>query len=91
MDLSFMESMVMGMKEMRARHNQKWRPLKERRESAGRVDQKLKDKFLELREWNDKQFKVLMRQQETLLMTREDVMAREARLADRKASLDARE
>ena len=46
---------------------------------------------MELREWNDKQFKVLMRQQETLLMTREDVMAREARLADHKASLDARE
>nr|XP_020189997.1 myosin-11-like [Aegilops tauschii subsp. strangulata] len=32
-----------------------------------------------------------MRQQETLLMTREDVMARETRLADRKALLDARE
>ena len=55
------------------------------------MDQKLKDKCLELRKWNDKQFKVLMRQQETLLMTREDVMAREARLADRKACLDARE
>ena len=55
------------------------------------MDQRLKDKCLELHECHDKQFKVLMRQQETLLMTREDVMAREARLADHKASLDARE
>ena len=55
------------------------------------MDQKLNDKCLELREWHDKQFKVLMRQHETLLMMREDVMDREACLADRKASLDARE
>ena len=55
------------------------------------MDQKLKDKCLELREWHDKQFKVLMRQQETLQMMREDVVARERRLADHKASLDARE
>ena len=46
---------------------------------------------MELREWHDKQFKVLMRKQETLLMTKEDVMAQETRLADRKALLDARE
>ena len=49
------------------------------------------NKCLELHEWNNKKFKVLMRQQETLLMMREDVMAREARLADHKTSLDARE
>jgi len=55
------------------------------------VDQKLKDKCLELHEWHDKQFKALMRQQETLQMMTEDVMAREGRLADRKVSLDARE
>ena len=61
MDLSFMESMVVGMKEMQARHNQKWQALKERRKSANEVDQKLKDKCRELCEWNDKQFKVLMR------------------------------
>nr|XP_020171155.1 autophagy-related protein 11-like [Aegilops tauschii subsp. strangulata] len=65
--------------------------LNEQRESANKVDQKLKHKCLELREWNDKQFRVLMRQEETLLMTREDVMAREALLEDHKASLDARE
>nr|XP_020157811.1 myosin heavy chain, striated muscle-like [Aegilops tauschii subsp. strangulata] len=53
--------------------------LKERRKSAGKVDQKLKDKCLELREWHDKQFKALMRQQDILQMT------------VHKASLDARE
>ena len=91
MDLSFMESMATGMKELEGRHSQKWQELKERRESAGKVDQKLKVKCLELREWHGNQLKVLLRHQETLLMTREDVMAREERLADHKASLDARE
>lgn len=38
---------------MQVWHNQKWQALKERRESAGKVDQKLKDKCLELHEWND--------------------------------------
>ena len=83
--------MVARNKEMQEWHSQKWQVLKEQRESANKVDQKLKDKCLELHEWNDKQFKMRMKQQETLQMTREDVMAREARLADRKASLDARE
>ena len=54
------------------------------------MNQKLKDKGLELHEWYDKQFKVLLRQQEALLMTREAVMAREARLVDRKACREAR-
>ena len=49
-----MESMAAGVKEMQARHNQKWQALKERRESASKVDQKLKDKCLELHEWHDK-------------------------------------
>ena len=83
--------MAAGVKEMRARHRQKWQELEERRKSVCKVDQRLKDKCLELRECHDKQFKALMRQQETLQMMREDVMAREARLADHKASLDARE
>ena len=91
MDLSFLESMATGVKEMQAWHNQKWQELKERRESAGSVDQKLKDKCLELREWHGKQSKVLMRQQEMLLMMRGDIMAHEACLADDKASPDARE
>ena len=60
-DFSFMESMAVGMKEMQARHSQKWQDLKERHESAGRVDQKLNDKCLELRKWHDKHFKVLLR------------------------------
>ena len=64
-DLSFIESMAAGVKEMQARH-QKWQELKERRESTSKVDQKLKGKCLELREWHDKQFKALMRQQEAL-------------------------
>ena len=55
------------------------------------MDQKLKDKCLELREWHDKQFKALMKQQEILQMMREDVVAREGLLADHKASLDSRE
>ena len=76
---------------MQAQHDQKWQTFKERRESANRVDQKLKDKCLELREWHGKQFQVLMRQQETISMAREDVIAREARMAERKALLDARE
>ena len=49
------------------------------------------DKCLEFHEWHDKQFKVLLRQQEAILMTWEDVMAREAHLADHKASLDTGE
>lgn len=61
-DLSFMESMATGVKEMQARHNQKWLELKERRESVDKMSQKLKDKGLELREWHDKQFKTLLRQ-----------------------------
>ena len=44
-----------------------------------------------LHEWNDKQLKVIMRQWEMLQMVGEDVMAHEARLADQKASLDAKE
>ena len=50
------------------------------------MSQKLKDKGSELHVWHDKQFKVLLRQQETLQVTREDVMGREARLVDGKAS-----
>ena len=46
---------------------------------------------MELHEWHDKHFKVLLRQQETLQVTWEDVIARGAHLADHKASLDARE
>ena len=52
MDLSFMESVAAGVKEMHARHNQKWQELKEQRESVSKVDQKLKDKCLELHEWH---------------------------------------
>ena len=91
MDFSFMESMAAGVKEIQAWHRQNWQELKARRESTDKVDQRMKGKCLELHEWHDKQFKVLMRQQETLQMMREDVMARERRLADHKASLDARE
>ena len=42
-------------------------------------------------DWHDKQFQVLTRQQETILMAREDVIAREVCLADHKVLLDARE
>ena len=69
MDLSFIESMAVGLKELQARHNQKWQELKERHESVSKADQKLKDKCLQLREWHDKQFKALMRQQKILQMT----------------------
>ena len=76
---------------MQARHNQKWQALKERHESASRGDKKLKDKCLELGEWHDNKFKALIRQQETLQMTKEDVITRETRLAERKALLYAKE
>ena len=44
MDLSFLESMVADIKEMKARHSQKWQVLKEQRESANKVDHKLRKK-----------------------------------------------
>ena len=91
MDLSFLESMAAGVKEMSGRHSQKWQVLKEQCKSANKVDQKLKDKGMELHDWHGKQFQVLMRQQETISMAREDVIAREVRLVDRKVSPDARE
>lgn len=90
MDLSFLESMEAGIKEMQGRHNQKWQVLKKQRESANKVDQQLRDKGNELCGWHDKQFQVLTRQHETISMAREDVTAREARLAERKALLDAK-
>ena len=55
------------------------------------MDQQLRDKGSELHDWHGKQFQVLMRQQETISMAREDVIAREARMAERKALLDTRE
>ena len=54
MDLSFLESMVAGIKEMQGRHNQKWQVLKEQRKSANKVDQKLRDKGNELCVWHGK-------------------------------------
>lgn len=91
MDLSFMESVAAGLKEMRERHSRKWQDLKEQRQSANKVDQKLKDKGVELRDWHSKQFQALLRHQEIISMGREDVIAREARLVECKALLDARE
>ena len=44
-----------------------------------------------MRDWHGKQFQVLIRQNETISIAREDVIAREARMAERKALLDARE
>jgi hypothetical protein len=91
MDLSFLESMAVGIKKMQGRHSQKWQVLKEQRKSANKVDQKLRDKGSELRDWHGKQFQVLMRQKEAISMAREDVIAREARLAERTALLDGKE
>ena len=51
----------------------------------------MKEKGPELRDWHEKQFQVLSRQQETISMPREDAIALEARLVDRKALLDARD
>nr|XP_020166791.1 uncharacterized protein LOC109752307 [Aegilops tauschii subsp. strangulata] len=65
--------------------------LKEQRKSANKVDQQLKDKGNELRDWHGKQFQVLMKQQEMISMAREDFIAREAHMAEHKALLDARE
>ena len=55
------------------------------------MDQKLKDKGVELRDWYDKKLQVLLRQQETLSMMRDDAIAREVCLGKRKALLDTRE
>ena len=38
MDLSFMEFVVAGLKEMQERHSRKWQELKEQRQSANKVD-----------------------------------------------------
>ena len=56
MDLSFMKSIAVGVKEMQARHNQKWQVLKEQRKSANKVEQQLRDKGNELRDWHGQQF-----------------------------------
>ena len=56
MDLSFMESVAAGLKEMRERHSWKWQELKEKHRSTNKVDQKLKDKGVELRDSHGKQF-----------------------------------
>ena len=56
MDLSFLESMAVGIKEMQSRHNQKWQVLKEQRKSTNKVDQQLRDKGNKLRDWHSKQF-----------------------------------
>ena len=38
MDLSFLEFMAAGIKEMQGRHNQKWQALRDQRKSANKVD-----------------------------------------------------
>ncbi|XP_044339216.1 nuclear matrix constituent protein 1 [Triticum aestivum] len=76
---------------MRSRHSQKWQALKEQRNSANQVDQKLRGKGSELREWHGKQLQVLLRQQETISMAKEDVIARQARLAECTTLLNAGE
>ena len=47
MDLSFMESVATGLKDMREWHSRKWKELKEQRHSAKKVDQKMKNKGVE--------------------------------------------
>lgn len=91
MDLSFLESVATGIKDMQSRHSKKWQALKEQRNSAGLMGQKLRDKGNELREWHSKQFQTLLRQQEVVTMAKEDVAAQEVRLAEREALLNAKE
>jgi chromosome segregation ATPase len=91
MDLSYLESVVPGIKEMQNRYSQKWQALKEQRNSASLMDQKLRDKGSELREWHGKQFQTLLWQQEVMTMVKEDVAAREARLVERPALLNTKE
>ena len=52
MDPSFMESVTVALKEMREQHSRKWQELKEQHQSANKVDQKLKDKGVELCDWH---------------------------------------
>ena len=91
MDLSFLESVAKGIKEMQNRYGQKWQALKEQCNSANSMDQKPRDKGTALCEWHGKQFLVLLWKQEMTSMAKEDVAAWEARLAERIALLDARE
>ena len=51
----------------------------------------MRDKGNELREWHGKQFQVLLRQHEMISMEKEDVAAREARLAERTTLLDTKD
>ena len=68
-------SVATSIKEMQNRYGQKWQMLKDQSNSANSVDQKLRDKGSELHEWHNKQFQVLLRQQETVSMVKEDVAA----------------
>ena len=54
MDLSFLESVATGIKEMQNRYSQKWQALKEQHNFANLMDEKLRDKGNELREWHGK-------------------------------------
>jgi hypothetical protein len=62
MDMSFLESMATGIQDMQSKYILKWQANKEQRNSASLMDQKLRDKGSELREWRSKQFQTLLRQ-----------------------------
>ena len=76
---------------MQSRYNSKWQVIKEQRDSASLMDQKLRDKGSELGEWHNKQFCSLQRQQELITMAKEIIDVREVRLAEREALLNAKE
>ena len=55
------------------------------------MDQKLRDKGSELREWHNKKFQSLLWQQEVITMAKEDVASQGVRLAKCEALLNAKE
>lgn len=91
MDLSFLESVAAGIKDIKSRYNLKRQLIKHQRDTVGLTDQKPRDKSNELYEWHNKQFQSLQRQQEVITMAKEDLTAREVRLAECEALPNAKE
>nr|XP_020188977.1 fibrinogen- and Ig-binding protein-like [Aegilops tauschii subsp. strangulata] len=83
--------MAAGLKDVHHRYSLRWQVVKEQRDSADLMNKKLADKGNELRDWYKKQSHSIMRQEEVLTMGKEDIAAREVRLAERKVLLNTKE
>ncbi|KAE8774986.1 hypothetical protein D1007_52564 [Hordeum vulgare] len=90
-DLAFLEFVAARIKDMQSRYNLKEQGAKEQCEKAGLAGEQLRRKGNELLDWYNHQIHFLKREFEMLSMDKEDVAARETRLAECKARLDAKE